>query len=260
MLTLAANAEMLYLDLPFAERVCRIAAAGMQVEMWGFAGKDPAALRATGAEFSIISGFERGNFFESGDAQAFLDSCADGLRFAAEIDVPRLCVHGSPLHADGSPVADPLAATGRRWIRAYDTLGRLADLGERAGRVFVLENFNLRVDHPGTPFAGIEHTLTLVEAVDSPHLRLNLDLYHAGIDEGSLHGVIERCLPFIGEVQIADYPGRCEPGTGEVRWESIAARMREVGYAGVVGFEGYASRGGVEGSDAALAAFAGAFR
>ena len=72
------------------------------------------------------------------------------------------------------------------WLQAVKTLTRLAELGERAGRVFTLENLNTAVDHPGTPFAKAADTLALVEAVDSPHLKLNLDLYHAQIGEGNL--------------------------------------------------------------------------
>jgi hypothetical protein len=51
--------------------------------------------------------------------------------------------------------------------------------------VFTLENLNTAVDHPGVPFARAADTIALVEAVDSPHLRLNLDLYHAQIGEGN---------------------------------------------------------------------------
>ena len=100
------------------------------------------------------------------------------------------------------------------WLHAARTLTRLAELGERAGRVFTLENLNTALDHPGTPFAKAADTLALVEAVGSPHLRMNLDLYHAQIGEGNLIQLVERALPLVGEIQVADVPGRREPGTG----------------------------------------------
>ena len=112
------------------------------------------------------------------------------------------------------------------WLTAARTLTRLAELGERAGRVFTLENLNTAVDHPGTPFARAADTLALVEAVDSPHLRMNLDLYHAQIGEGNLIQLVERALPLIGEIQVADVPGRCEPGTGEIHYPAVAAALR----------------------------------
>ncbi|WP_423917924.1 TIM barrel protein [Caballeronia sp.] len=68
---------------------------------------------------------------------------------------------------------------------ACSTLAKVAELGQRAGVTFCLENLNTEVDHPGVPFARAADTLALVEAVSSPHLRLNLDLYHAQVGEGN---------------------------------------------------------------------------
>ena len=90
-------------------------------------------------------------------------------------------------------------------------------------------------------FARAADTLALVEAVDSPYLRLNLDLYHAQIGEGNLVALIERALPLVGEIQVADVPGRCEPGTGEIFHPAIAAALRRLHYDGVVALEGWAS-------------------
>ncbi|KAE9421936.1 hypothetical protein Angca_009469, partial [Angiostrongylus cantonensis] len=102
-----------------------------------------------------------------------------------------------------------------------DTLRRIADLGAAEGVTFVLENLNLPVDHPGVPFARAEDTLALVAAVDRPSLRLNLDLYHAQIGEGNLIELCRKALPYIGEIQVADVPGRMEPGTGEINYPAI---------------------------------------
>ena len=121
--------------------------------------------------------------------------------------------------------------------------------------MFTLENLNRDVDHPGTPFARAAEVFTLVSAVDSPGLRMNLDLYHAQIGEGNLIELVRRCLPWVGEIQVADVPGRCEPGTGEIRYEEIAADLRRLGYDGVIGLEGWASAD----PDGALDAFRAAF-
>lgn len=67
--------------------------------------------------------------------------------------------------------------------------------------VYVLENLNTAVDHPGTPFARAADTLDLVRGIDSPHLKLNLDLYHAQIGEGNLIDLCREALPWIGEIQ-----------------------------------------------------------
>ena len=109
------------------------------------------------------------------------------------------------------------------------------------GGAFTLENLNTAVDHPGTPFATAADTMALVEAVDSPFLRMNLDLYHAQIGEGNLIQLVERALPFIGEIQVADVPGRREPGTGEINYPAVAGALEHLGYAGVVAMEAWAS-------------------
>ncbi len=177
------------------------------------------------------------------------------LDVAAKLDCPRLNLHGTGLDGDGLPVQPVDVVTPAMWLAAVDTLRRVAALGEESGRVFTLENLNLEVDHPRTPFAAAADTLALVRAVDSPHLKMNLDLYHAQIGEGNLIALLQKSLPYIGEVQVADVPGRCEPGTGEINYSAIAAALRRIGYTGVVGLEGWASGD----PDAALDVFSAAF-
>src|SRR5207248_692250 len=114
-------------------------------------------------------------------------------------------------------------------------------LADKESVIFTLENLNLPVDHPGVPFGRAEDTLALVSSVDHPRLRLNLDLYHAQIGEGNLIELARNCLPWIGEIQVADVPGRMEPGTGEVNYAGIARALNEMGYCGPVGMEAFAS-------------------
>lgn len=159
------------------------------------------------------------------------------------------------MDSNGLPVVSRSAVSGADWIAAARTLERIAALGEKHGRVFTLENLNTAVDHPGTPFATAADTMALVRAVDSPHLRMNLDLYHAQIGEGNLIELLTAALPYVGEIQVADVPGRCEPGTGEINYPAIARALDSLQYAGVIGLESWASRD----SDEALAAFRTAF-
>jgi hydroxypyruvate isomerase len=238
---LAVSAEMVFLELPIQERVRRIADLGFEVEIWDWTRKDLASLAATGATFSSMTGYVTGGLADPDGAEQLLTTAEQSLRVAEQLDCPRLNLHGTGLDDQGLPVhASPLV-TPRMWLTAAKTLTRLAELGQRAGRVFTLENLNTAVDHPGVPFATAADTLTLVEAVGNPHLRLNLDLYHAQIGEGNLVQLVERALPFVGEIQVADVPGRCEPGTGEIHYPAIAAALDRLGYTGVVGLEAWAS-------------------
>jgi hydroxypyruvate isomerase len=238
---LAVSAEMVFLDLPFAQRVERIAERGFEVEIWDWTRKDVGALAATGARFSSMTGYISGTLADPDGAAELLRTAEKSLGAAAQLDCPRLNVHGTGLDGRGLPVVPAEVVTPSMWLTAVRTLGRLAELGERAGRVFTLENLNTAVDHPGTPFARAADTLALVEAVDNPHLRLNLDLYHAQIGEGNLVQLVERALPWVGEIQVADVPGRCEPGTGEIHYPAVAAALRRLGYTGVVALEGWAA-------------------
>jgi len=246
---------MVFLDLPFDERVRRISDLGFEVEIWDWTTKDLDRLADTGATISSMTGYLTGTLADPHGAAELLRTAELSLRVAERLDCPRLNVHGTGLDAKGLPVVASHVVTPAMWLTAARTLTRLAELGERAGRVFTLENLNTAVDHPGTPFARAADTMALVAAVDSPYLRMNLDLYHAQIGEGNLIQLIEQALPLVGEIQVADVPGRCEPGTGEIHYPAVAGALDRLGYTGVVGLEAWASTDSVIALDRFRAAF-----
>src|SRR4051794_21569839 len=226
MFTLAVCAEMVFRDLPVTERVRRIAELGFQVEIWDWTKHDIDTLARTGAAFSSMTGYVRGGLVEPEDADELLRTAEQSIPVARRLGCPRLNLHGTGLGEGGLPVKPVHEVNGAMWLAARRTLARIAELGERAGVTFVLENLNTAVDHPGVPFARAADTLALVEAVGHPALRLNLDLYHAQIGEGNLTELVRRAAPFMGEIQVADVPGRCEPGTGEINYPAIAKPSR----------------------------------
>ncbi|WP_211463918.1 TIM barrel protein [Collimonas silvisoli] len=255
MFQLAICAEMVFQDLPFVDRVRKIHDLGFQVEIWDWTRHDLNALARTGARFSSMTGYIEGDLITAAGADALLRTAEQSIEAAGRLGCPRLNLHGTGLDAAGLPVQPIAAASGPMWLAAQRTLTRIAELGQRAGLVFCLENLNTEVDHPGVPFARAADTLALVSAVDSPHLRLNLDLYHAQIGEGNLIELVRRALPYIGEIQVADVPGRCEPGTGEINYPAIARALASAGYRGTIGLEAWASGG----SEQALRRFRDAF-
>lgn len=239
--TLAACAEMLYPELPFVERLHRIHAHGLEAEMWDWSAKDLAAIAATGVPVTSMTGYLRGELVDGDGSTELLRTARLALDAAEQLGVPRLNVHGTGLDTNGLPVKPQQTTSGADWLAAARTLEALAELGAAAGRVFTLENLNLAVDHPGTPFARAADTLALVRSIDHPNLRLNLDLYHAQIGEGNLVELVLEALPWVGEIQVADVPGRCEPGTGEIHYPAVARALHGAGYTGVVAMEAYAS-------------------
>ena len=250
---LAVCAEMVFTDLPFPRRVERIHELGFDVELWDWTNKDLAELAATGAHFRSMTGYISGNLLEGADE--LLRTAQLSAVASREIGQPHLNHHGTGLGAGGLPVVASHRTTGAMWLQAAKTLERLARLGEEEGVVFCLENLNTERDHPGVPFAKARDTIALVRAVDHPHLRLNLDLYHAQIGEGNLIELIEEALPYIGEIQVADVPGRCQPGSGEINYTAIARVLARLGYRGVVAMEAFATAD----SELALEEFRAAF-
>jgi len=242
--TLAVSSEMVFLDQPVAERVRRLTELDVQVEIWDWTRHDVdelASLRDEGAVYSSMTGYVTGGLVEPDAVEELLTSAVRSVAVAKRLGIPRLNLHGTGLDARGLPVVPVGTVTGPMWLAAARTLERVAQLGEEHGLTFVLENLNTTVDHPGVPFARAEDCLALVRSVDSPHLRLMLDLYHAQIGEGNLIELCRRALPWIGEIQVADVPGRCEPGTGEIGYPAVARALAAMGYTGPVGLEGFAS-------------------
>ncbi|GAA0687626.1 TIM barrel protein [Vreelandella titanicae] len=239
--TLAVCAEMVFRHLPVLERVKRISELGFQVEIWDWTKHDIEALANSGATFSSMTGYVTGTLADAAGADELLRTAAESVEVAKRLGIPRLNLHGTGLDGNGLPVQPCQQMTGAMWLKARDTLNRLADLGEQNDVTFVLENLNTDVDHPGVPFARLEDVLALVESVGRPSLRIMLDVYHAQIGEGNLTELIRRCGPYIGEVQVADVPGRCEPGTGEINYPAIANALNDMGYRGTIGLEGWAS-------------------
>ncbi len=253
--TLAVSAEMVYLDLPFRERVVRLHEQGFAVEIWDWTAKDLSDLAATGASFTSMTGYVDGDLVDRDGADALLRTAELSIEASRKLGSPKLNLHGTGLDGKGLPVKPVDVVTGEMWWAAERTLGRIAELGRANDVVFTLENLNVAVDHPGTPFARASDTMALVKAVGSPHLRMNLDLYHAQIGEGNLIELAREALPWVGEIQVADVPGRCEPGTGEINYRGVAEALDAAGYDGVVGLEAWASGD----SDEAVAAFRAAF-
>ncbi|MFF7535136.1 TIM barrel protein [Streptomyces bobili] len=222
MYTLAVCAEMVYRDLPIEERARRIHEAGFQVEIWDWTRHDLNALARTGAEFSSMTGYIRGTLTDPDGAAELLRTAEESIKAAEQLGCPRLNLHGTGLDGEGLPVVPVTGeATGEMWITAHRTLTRLAELGESAGVTFTLENLNTAVDHPGVPFARAADTY----------------------GEGNLIELIRRAhgAGLIGEIQVADVPGRCEPGTGEINYPAVARALTDLGYDGTVALEAWPS-------------------
>lgn len=235
-------------------RVARLTELGFGVGLWNWPDHDLNKLESLKANYTIMNGYLEGTLADDEGAEQLLKTAAETVQVGKRLGVDRLNLHGTGLGEGGIPVKQHEFVTGAMWLKANDTLNRICDLAEQENVTFTLENLNL-LEHPGCPFSSTEDVLALVSAINRPELRINLDLYHTQQGEGDLIRWCERCLPWIGEVQVADNPGRCEPGTGEINYKPVAQALYDMGYRGPIGLEAFAK----DDVEIALQAFKDAF-
>ena len=114
---LAASAEMLFLDLPFVDRVRRLHERGFLVEIWDWTTKDVDALVATGASFSSMTGYVEGSLTDPARGiPRLLETAEQSIEVAHRLGCPRLNLHGTGLDALGQPVDPVEEVTGRMWL------------------------------------------------------------------------------------------------------------------------------------------------
>lgn len=251
---LAACAEMLWRDKPIDWRVSRLKEMGFGIGLWNWPDHDLVKLEKTGATFTIMNGYLQGRLADDEGADLLLKTARETAKVGKRLGVARLNLHGTGLGEGGIPIVKAEVVSGAMWLKACDTLNRICDMAEEEGVTYTLENLNL-LDHPGCPFGSTADVLALVSSVNRPQLRINLDLYHTQIGEGDLVRWCKKCLPWIGEVQVADNPGRFEPGTGEINYRGVAQALKDMGYRGPVAMEAFAAGD----SEKALEGFRAAF-
>ena len=125
-----------------------------------------------------------------------------------------------------------------------ENLAYAAEKLEKAGIRLLIEPINTR-DIPGFFLTTSAQALAIIERVGSNNLFLQYDIYHMQIMEGDLARTIEANLDRIAHIQLADNPGRHEPGTGEINYPFLYEHLDRIGYAGWVGAE-YKPKAGTE--------------
>lgn len=123
------------------------------------------------------------------------------------------------------------------FTQAVAALKTIAAIAREAGVIMLLEPLNDRIDHPGMYLVSTRLGLDLVEAVDSPHLRLLYDVYHSRVMGEDMEEVLSGRMHLVHHVQVADYPGRNEPGTGTIDWPKVIDTLKRLGYQGDIGLE-----------------------
>jgi hydroxypyruvate isomerase len=241
MIRLAANISTLFPDLPFLDRIDAAAAAGFRAIECQFPyavtpGQIAARLQMHGLQWVLFNGppgdssrGERGIASLPGREREF-DAGLDTIAAYLEASDCRRVHVMAGLLPEGADRRAHLQCFVSSLVRAAD---RLAELDAQV----MIEPINTRVDVPGYLLDGTALALECMDAAARPNIRLQYDVYHMQIMEGDLMRSIERLLPQIGHIQIADNPGRHEPGSGEIHFPRLLEHIDRLGYDGHIGCE-----------------------
>ncbi|RVT95437.1 hydroxypyruvate isomerase family protein [Rhodovarius crocodyli] len=236
----AANLSMMFNEVPFLDRFAAARAAGFEaVEFlfpYEFAAKDIAArLMDNGLQQVLFNAppgdwanGERGTASLPGRQQEFRDGILKALDYAGELGCPRIHVMAG--------MVPPGVSQGTLTCLYAINLAWATEKAIAQGVKCVIEPINQR-DMPGYALTGVANGIAAIEAVGPDRLGLQFDLYHTQITEGDLVPRMKAALPYIAHMQVADTPGRNEPGTGEVNWDFVFREIDAAGYRGWIGCE-----------------------
>ncbi len=149
---------------------------------------------------------------------------------------------------------DPGQSWHRQTAHCVELLKRGCQIAEAAGVVLVLEPLNAHSHHPGCFLHSIQQAAAICRAVGSPSCKILLDLYYQH-DDPELLAHIEEAWDQIAYLQCGDWPGRKEPGTGQIDYCQVVRYLKRRGYRGVLGMKHGNSLGGVRGERAVIAAY-----
>jgi hydroxypyruvate isomerase len=240
MITLSANLTMLFTEVDFTERFQKAAQAGFSaVEYmfpYAYSCDDLAGLlrqhNLTQALFNLPAGRweagERGTALFPDRVEEFKDGVHEALRYAKALDCSRVnCLVGLTPESIPAEKARETVVANLRF--AAETLAQ-------EGVQLLVEALNTR-DIPGFYLSRTPEVLRLIAEVGHANLFYQYDVYHMQVMEGNITQTIRDNMAIIAHIQIADNPGRHEPGTGEINYGNLLRFIDEAAYKGFVGCE-----------------------
>jgi hydroxypyruvate isomerase len=236
----AANLTMLFTELPFLDRFAAARKAGFgAVEYlfpYDYAPQDLSARLKEHELKQVLHNLpagdwaagERGIACHPDRVDEFRAGVQRAITYAHALDCPQLnCLVGK-LPAGVTPAQAHATLVGN--------LRHASDALQAEGIRLLIEPINT-YDIPGFFLTRTDQALALIDEVGSDNLFVQYDIYHAQRTEGELAATLQRHLSRIAHVQVADNPGRNEPGTGEINYEFLFGHLDRIGYAGWVGCE-----------------------
>ncbi len=236
----AANISTMYGEMKFLERFAAVAASGFGAVEYQFPyAFDPRDVAAAARECRLpvilhntppgdFEKGERGLGILAGRQAEFRDQVTQAIDYARAVGCKKIHVMAGIW---------PQGATEEDLTRVF--VENLRHAGREAAKVgidILIEPLN-RVSVPNYFLVKSKQAIRIMDEAKVPNLYLQYDVFHMQIMEGNLAPTMERHLKRIGHIQIADTPGRREPGTGEVNFPFIFGHIDRIGYAGWVGAE-----------------------
>lgn len=236
----AANLSMLFTEVPFAQRFERAARAGFDAVECQFPYELPAAEvkalldahRLTMVLHNLPAGDwnagDRGIACDPARVDEFRAGVAQAIAYATTLGVKKInCLAGKRPAGVGDAKARQALVDNLRF--AASELGR-------HGIALLVEPIN-NYDIPGFWLDSTARALDVLDEVGAANAFVQYDIYHAQRMEGELAGTLQKYLSRIGHIQIADNPGRHEPGTGEINFAFLFGFIDRIGYDGFIGAE-----------------------
>ncbi len=241
MIRLAANLSTMFPEMGFLQRIAAAAQAGFKAVECQFPYAEKATaiaeqLQAQGQQCVLfnappgdLKAGERGIASLPGRERQFAESIDQAVEYLQVMQCRRLHVMAGLLPNEAERAA--------RLEKFVENIGVAARKLALIGGTVMLEPINTRVDVPGYLLDSTALAVQCIERCGVKNVQLQYDLYHMQIMEQNDPNRIRQLLPQIGHVQVADVPGRHEPGTGQMDWNDLFEVLEESGYAGFIGCE-----------------------
>lgn len=236
----AANLTMLFNEVPFMDRFEQAAQAGFEaVEFlfpYDFAAEDIRA-KLKGNNLALVlhnlpagdwAAGERGIACHPNRVDEFRAGVAKAISYAKVLEVGQLnCLAGK--------LPDGVSAQQAHAVFVENLRFAAGEL-KKAGLRLLIEPINT-FDIPGFFLSRTDQALAILKEVGADNLFIQYDIYHAQRMEGEIAVTLRDRLPQIGHLQLADNPGRNEPGTGELNYAFLFKHIDAIGYTGWIGCE-----------------------
>lgn len=234
--------QLLFTDRPFPDRARAAAAAGFDlVDLWDWRDSDVEAVAAAARDVGIgINGFfgvRDTSLVDPAQRHAFLEELRRSLEVARRVGARQLHVFSNAIRPGGVVVPAPAASAAVHEAVCLEGLAEAVEIVRGSGVVLALEHLN-PVFLPGYLWTDVAQTVSLARQLAAPDVvGVVLDFFHQQLSGGRLSAALEAALPHLVRVDVAEVPGRHEPGAGEIDFAYLRRRLEQAGYDGTISFE-----------------------